>query len=141
MVKQQQDESPNSQPCSCWGRHCRDKPQHRDVDGQLDHQSVKSHSFQVDGNGATRMQSGQSMSPCSRSTTIPFQSTIKSSSNNYYCSSTSRTTTLSQSEILGFLLKCQYYQPQENQGTYYINSEGNLQCHQDPQNIITVPTP
>ena len=34
-----------------------------------------------------------------------------------------------------------YYQPQEDQETYYINSEGHLQCHQDPQNIIKAPTP
>ena len=45
------------------GRHCRGKPANRKADGQLDHQSVKSHSFQADGNGASRVQSGQSMSP------------------------------------------------------------------------------
>ena len=65
--------------------------------------------------------------------------TIKSSSNNCYCSSSSRTTTPSQSEISGFLLKCQYYQPQEDQETYYINSEDHLKCYQDPQNIIRAP--
>ena len=44
-VKQQQDEKPTSQPHS--HRRCRKgKPVHREVDEQLDHQSVKSHSFQ-----------------------------------------------------------------------------------------------
>ena len=57
-------------------------------------------SFQVDGNKAMRVQSSQSMSPCS--TTKPSQSTIKSSSNNCYCSAYSRATTPSQSEISGF---------------------------------------
>ena len=71
----------------------------------------------------------------------PSQSEIKSVSNNRYCSSTSRTTTSSQSEISGFLPKHQYYQPQEDEDTYYINSEGHLQCHQDSQNIIKAPTP
>ena len=71
----------------------------------------------------------------------PSQSEIKSVSNNRYCSSTSRTTTSSQSEISGFLPKRQYYQPQEDEDTYYINSEGHLQCHQDSQNIIKAPTP
>ena len=123
MVKQQQDKSPTSQPHSCR-RCCRGKPVHRDVDGQLDHQPVKSHSFQVDGNGATRVQSDQSVSPYS--TTTPSKSTIKSSSNNRYCSSTSRTTTPSQSEMSGFLPKYKYHQPQEDQ---------------DLQNIITAPTP
>ena len=28
-----------------------------------------------------------------------------------------------------------------DQETYYINSEGHLQCHQDPQSIISAPTP
>ena len=62
----------------------------------------------------------------------PSKSEIKSVSNNRYCSSTSRTSTPSQSP---------YYQPQEDQETYYINSEGHLQCHQDSQNIIKAPTP
>ena len=79
------------------------------------------------------------MLPCWIST--PSKSEIKSLSNNHYCSSTSRTSTPSQSEILGFLPKRPYYQPQEDQETYYINSEGHLQCHQDPQNIIKAPTP
>ena len=79
------------------------------------------------------------MPSCQIST--PSQSEIKSASNNRNCSSTSRTTTPSQSEILGFLPKRLYYQPQEDQETYYINSEGHLQCHQDPQNIIQAPTP
>ena len=86
-----------------------------------------------------RIQNGQSIPGCN--TTTPSPSKIKSSSNNRYCSSTSRITTPSQSEILGFLPKCQYYQPQEDKETYYINSEGHLQCHQDPQNIISAPTP
>ena len=72
--------------------------------------------------------------------TTPSQSEIKSTSNNRYCNSTSRTSTPSQSEISGFLAKCPYHQPQEDQETYYINSEGHLQCHQDPQIIIKAPT-
>ena len=71
----------------------------------------------------------------------PSQSEIKSASNNRYCSCTSRTSTTSQSEISGFLPKRPYYHPQEDQETYYINSEGHLQCHQDSQNIIKAPTP
>ena len=103
-VTQQQDGNPTSQPCSHRRRCCRGKLVHREVDGHLDHQPVKYHSFQVDSTGATGVQSGQSVSPCN--TTAP-----------------------SQSEILGFLPKCQYYQPQEDQENYYINSEGHLQCH------------
>ena len=89
MVKQQQDVSPTSQPHS-QRRCCRGKPVHREIDGHLDHQPVKSF---ISGwqNGAMRVQSGQSMSPYS--TTTPSQSTIKSLSNNCYCSSNSRTTT------------------------------------------------
>ena len=62
MVKQLQDKSPNSQPCNHRRRHCRGKPAHSQVDEQLDHQSVKSHSFQTDSNGVMRdeVQSGQS---------------------------------------------------------------------------------
>ena len=55
MVKQQQNGSPNSQSCSHRRRHCRGKPVHREVDGHQDHQSVKSHSFQVDSKGVTRV--------------------------------------------------------------------------------------
>ena len=71
----------------------------------------------------------------------PSQSEIKSVSNNRYCSSTSRITTPSQSENSGFLPKRQYYQPQDDEDTYYINSKGHLQCHQDSQTIIKAPTP
>ena len=73
--------------------------------------------------------------------TTPSQSKIKSTSNNRYCSSASRTTTSSQSDILEFFSKQLHYQQQEDQETYYINSEGHIQCHQDPQNIISAPTP
>ena len=79
------------------------------------------------------------MLPCRISTSS--QSEIKSVSNNRYCSSTSRITTPSQSENSGFLPKRQYYQPQDDEDTYYINSEGHLQCHQDSQTIIKAPTP
>ena len=139
MVKQQQDESPTLKQHSCGRKCCRGKPVHREVDGQVASQSVESHSFQVDAKGTTSLGGRQSMLPCQIST--PSQSEIKSASNNCYCSSTSRTSTPSQSEISGFLPKRPYYQPQEDQETYYINSEGHLQCHQDPQNIIKVPTP
>ena len=105
----------------------------------MDHQPVKSPSFQVDGKGATRVQSDRSTHSCR--ITTPSQSEIKSLQNNHFCSSTSRTTISSQSEISRFSPKWQYYQAQEDQETYYINSEGNLQCHQDPQNIISAPTP
>ena len=100
--------------------------------------SVEFQSFQVDTKGVMSMGGRQSMLPHQIST--PSQSEIKSILNNCYCSSTSRTSTPSQSEISGFLPKCPYYQPQEDQETYYINSEGHLQCHQHSQNIIKTPT-
>ena len=101
--------------------------------------SVKFQSFQVNNGRATRTGGRQSM--LSRRISTPSQSEIKSISNKRYCSSTSRTTTSSQSEISGFLPKRQYYQPQKDEDTYYINSEGHLQCHQDSQTIIKAPTP
>ena len=79
------------------------------------------------------------MLPCRISTSS--QSEIKSVSNNRSRSSTSRITTPSQSENSGFLPKRQYYQPQDDADTYYINSEGHLQCNQDSQTIIKAPTP
>ena len=105
----------------------------------MTNQSVESHSFQVDAKGATSLGGRQSVLP--RRISTPSQSEIKSASNNHYCSSTSRTSTPSQSEISGFLPKWPYYQPQEDQETYYINSEGHLQYHQDSQNIIKARTP
>ena len=100
---------------------------------------VEFQSFQIDTKGAMGLGGRQSMLPLWIST--PSQSEIKSVSNNHYCSSTSRTSTPSQSKISGFLPKCPYYQPQEDQETYFINSEGHLQCQQDSQNIIKAPTP
>ena len=139
MVKEQQCELPTSKPCS-HGRRCRrGRPAHREEGDQVANESVKFQSFQINNGGATSMGGRQSMPPCRIST--PSQSEIKSVSNKRYCSSTSRTTTSSQSEISGFLPKHQYYQPQEDEDTYYINSEGHLQCHQDSQNIIKAPTP
>ena len=139
MVKEQQYERPTSKPRSD-GRKCgRGKPAHREEEDQVANRSVEFQSFQVDTKGATGMGGRQSILPHQIST--PSQSEIKSISNNHYCRSTSRTSTPSQSEISGFLPKCPYYQPQEDQQTYCINSEGHLQCHQDLQNIIKAPTP
>ena len=139
MVKEQQYELPTSKPCS-HGRRCRrGRPAHREEEDQVANRPVKFQSFQINNGRATSMGGRQSVLPCWIST--PSQSEIKSVSNNRYCSSTSRTATSSQSEISGFLPKHQYYQPQEDEDTYYINSEGHLQCHQDSQNIIKAPTP
>ena len=139
MVNEQQHEMPTSKPCS-HGRRCRrGRPAHREEEGQVANRSVEFQSFQVDTKGAMSMGGRQSVLP--RRISTPSQSEIKSISNNHYCSSTSRTSTPSQSEISGFLPKRTYYQPQEDQDTYYINSEGHLQCHQDSQNIIKAPTP
>ena len=138
-VNEQQHEMPTSKPHSHGRRHCRGRPAHREEEGQVANGSVEFQSFQVDTKGATSMGGRQSVLPCRIST--PSQSEIKSISNNRYCSSTSRTSTPSQSEISGFPPKRPYYQPQEDQDTYYINSEGHLQCHQDSQNIIKAPTP
>ena len=138
-VKQQQDERPTSQPRN-HGRKChRGKPVHGKEEGQAANKSVEFQSFQVDAKEATSRGGRQSMLPHRIPT--PSQSEIKSASNNRYCSSTSRTCTPSQSEILGSKQRRLYYQPQKDQETYYINSEGHLQCHQDSQNIIKAPTP
>ena len=138
-VNEQQYKMPTSKPCS-HGRRCRrGRPAHREEEGQVANGSLEFQSFQVDTKGATSMGGRQSMLP--RRISTPSQNAIKSVSNNRYCSSTSRTSTPSQSEISGFLPKHPYYQPQEDQDTYYINSEGHLQCHQDSQNIIKAPTP
>ena len=137
-VKQQQDERPTLKPHSHGRKHYRGKPAHREEEGQMVSQSVEFQSFQVDAVGATSLGGRQSVLP--RRISTPSQSEIKSASNNRYCSSTSRTSTPSQSEISGFLPKRPYYQPQKDQETYYINSEGHLQCHQDSQNIIKAPT-
>ena len=139
MVKEQQYELPTSKPCSHGKSHCRGRPAHREEEDQVANGSVKFQSFQTNNGRAMSMGGRQSVLPCQIST--PSQSEIKSVSNNRYCSSTSRTATSSQSEISGFLPKHQYYQPQEDEDTYYINSEGHLQCHQDSQNIIKAPTP
>ena len=139
MVKEQQYERPTSKPHSHGRKHRRGKPAHREEEGQVANRSIEFQSFQVDTKGVTSLGGRQSMLPCQIST--PSQSEIKFISNNRYCSSTSRTSTPSQSEISGFLPKHPYYQPQEDQETYYINSEGHLQCHQDSQNIIKAPTP
>ena len=113
MVKQQQDERPTLKQHSHGRKHRRGKPVHRGgVDGQLASQSVESHSFQVDAKGAMSLGGRQSVTSCQ--ITTPSQSEIKSTSNNCYCSSTSRTSTPSQSEISGFLPKRPYYQPQED---------------------------
>ena len=137
-VNAQQYERPTSRPHSHGRKHCRGRPAHREEEGQVANRSVEFQSFQVDTKGATSLRGRQSMLPHQIST--PSQSEIKSISNNRYCSSTSRTNIPSQSEISGFLPERPYYQPQEDQETYYINSEGHLQCHQDSQNIIKATT-
>ena len=139
MIKEQQHELPTSKPRSCGRRRRRGRPAHREEEDQVANGSVKFQSSQINNSRATSMGGRQSMLP--RPISTPSQSEIKSVSNNHYCSSTSRTTTSSQSEISGFLPKCQYYQPQDDEDTSYINSEGHLQCHQESQNIIKAPVP
>ena len=139
MVNEQQYKRPTSRPRSHGRKHRRGKPAHREEEGQVANRSVEFQSFLVDTKGAKSMGRRQSMLP--RRISTSSQSEIKSLSNNHYCSSTTRTSTPSQSEISGFLPECPFYQPQEDQETYYINSEGHLQCHQDSQNIIKAPTP
>ena len=138
-VKDQQYELPISKPHSHKRRHHRGRPAHREEEDQVDNRSGKFQTSQTNNGKATGLGGRQSVLPWRIST--PSQSEIKSVSNNRYCSSTSRITTPSQSENSGFLPKCQYYQPQDDEDTYHINSEGHLQCHQDSQTIIKAPTP
>ena len=138
-VKVQQYELPTSKPRSHKRKRRRGKPAHREEEDQVDNRSGKFQTSQTNDGKATGLGGRQSVLPCRISTSS--QSEIKSVSNNHYCSSTSKITTPSQSEISGFLPKCQYYQPQDDEDTYYINSEGHLQCHQDSQTIIKAPNP
>ena len=138
-VKVQQYELPTSKPRSHKKKGCRGKPAHREEEDQVDNRPGKFQTSQTNNGKATGLGGRQSVPPC-RITTSSL-SEIKSVSNNRSCSSTSRITTSSQSEKLGFLPKRQYYQPQDDEDTYYINSEGHLQCHQDSQTIIKAPTP
>ena len=137
-VKDQQYELPTSKPHSHKRRHRRGRPAHREEEDQVDNRSWKFQTSQTNNGKATGLGGMQSMLP--RRISTPSQSEIKSVSNNRYFSSTSRITTPSQSENSGFLPKRQYYQPQDDADTYYINSEGHLQCHQDSQTIIKAPT-
>ena len=138
-VKVQQYELPTSKPRSHKKKRRRGKPAHKEEEDQVDNRSGKFQTSQTNNGKATGLGGRQSVLPCRNTTSS--QSEIKSVSNNRYCSSTSRITTPSQSEISGFLPKRQYYQPQDDEDTYYINSEGHLQCHQDSQTIIKAPTP
>ena len=138
-VKDQQYELPTSKPHSHKRRRCRGRPAHREEEDQVDNRPVKFQTSQTNNSKATSLGGRQSVLP--RRISTPSQSEIKSVSNNRYCSSTSRITTPSQRENSGFLPKRQYYQPQDDEDTYYINSEGHLQCHQDSQTIIKAPTP
>ena len=139
MVKEQQYELLTSKPGCHRRRHCRGRPAHREEENQVDNRPVKFQTSQTNNGRAMSLGGKQSLQP--RRISTPYQSEIKSISNNHYCSSTSRITTPSQSENSGFLPKRQYYQPQDDEDTYYINSEGHLQCHQDSQTIIKAPTP
>ena len=138
-VKDQQHELPTSKPHSHKRRHRRGRPAHREEEDQVDNRSEKFQTSQTNNGKATSLGGRQSMLP--RQISTPSQSEIKSVSNNRSLSSTSRITTPSQSKNSGLLPKRQYYQPQDDEDTYYINSEGHLQCHQDSQTIIKAPTP
>ena len=128
-VKDQQYELPTSKLRSHKRRRRRGRPAHREEEDQVDNTSVKFQTSQTNNGKATSLGGRQSVLP--RRISTPSQSEIKSVSNNRSRSSTSRLTTPSQSENSGFLPKRQYYQPQDDEDTYYINSEGHLQCHQD----------
>ena len=60
-VNEQQDERPTLCQHSCKRKCCRGKPVYREVDGQLDYQSTKSHLFQVEDKEAMSLGGRQSM--------------------------------------------------------------------------------
>ena len=138
-VKSQVDKLPTSKTHSRGRKHRRGKPLNREVDGQ--------HETQPTGAQVAKPTSDQVMGGGSREsvsydkTRTPSQSEIFLHANNRYCKSHFRTNTPSQSEKSGKTPKCQYYKPQEGQDTFFINSEGHLRCHQDPQNILKVSNP
>ena len=136
MVNLQEHGLPSLTPRS-RGRKCRKgKPLNREGESHPKTQHKKAQVTETDSD--TVLGGGSRPSVTSGKTRTPSQSEIFSPNNCVYLKSHCRTSTPSQSEISGKLPKRRYYKPHKDQETYYINSEGHLQCHQDEQKTIKV---
>ena len=138
-VKEQEGKSPSSTPHSHGRKQHRGKPLNREGESHQDLQQVKPQVTEPTSD--TVLGGGSRPASLPHKTDTPSQSEIFSYNNRLYCKSYCRTNTPSQSEKSRNVPKCQYYQPHKDQDTYYINSEGHLQCHQDPQKTIKVSNP
>ena len=138
-VKLQEHRLPTSAPRSHGRKHRRGKPLNREGESHPETQHVKAQV--TDPNSDTVMGGGSRPSVSHHETSTPSQSEIFLPNNRVYLKSHCRTSTPSQSEISEKLPKHRYYKPHKDQETYHINSEGHLQCHQDPQKTFKVSNP
>ena len=139
-VNLQVDRSPTPIQRSRGRKRRKGKPLTREEDSQQETQHTQP---QVTGPSSDAVLGGGNRpTTTGGKTETPSQSEIYRSHNNrVYCKSHCRTSTPSQSEISGKTPKRRYYKPHKDQETYYMNSEGHLQCQQDPQKTIKVSNP
>ena len=138
-VKLQGDKSPTPIQRSRGRKRRKGKPLNREVDSQQETQHTQPQVTEPNGD-AVLGGGSRPVTSCGKTET-PSQNEIFSHNNRVYCKSHCRTSTPSQSEISGKMPKRRYYKPHKDQETYYMNSEGHLQCHQDPQKTIKVSNP
>ena len=123
-VNLQEDKLPTSTQRSRGRKRRRGKLLNREVES---HPETKHTKPQVPvPNGDTVLGGRRRSSMSYDKTSTPSQSEIFLHNIHGYCKSHFRTNTPSQSDFSGNTPKRQYYKPQEDQDTYYINSEGHL---------------
>ena len=138
-VKLQEHKSPSSTQRSRGRRRWKGKPLNREEESHAENQRTQPQVTEP--NSEPVMGGGRRQSVQEFNTETPSQSEIFFHNNCVFPSSHCSTRTPSQSEISGKLPKRRYYKPHKDQETYQLNSEGHLQCHQDPQKIIKVSNP
>ena len=121
------------------GRKCwRAKKTHREEDRSVEHPSV-TRQDQVTNSLASREVQSWPVQPLAGPAHPPKEKYTTTHNNRFKAHF--RTSTSSQSEIFSKTSKRQDYQPQEDQETYTINTEGHLQCNQDSNKVIQAPAP
>ncbi|MCG8626417.1 MAG: RNA-directed DNA polymerase, partial [Proteobacteria bacterium] len=133
------DKSPSTKQPRRKRRRRKGKPLHREEEVQDEQRPVENQVSDIHSDLGRRVQTSgrKELAGPAHPPKVKY-SPDQNNNNRNRTKSSFRTSTPSQSEISGFLPNRQYYQPQEDQETFYINTEGHLQCHQDPQKTFKV---
>ena len=107
----------------------------------MEHSAVQWQASTSNSQPAREVQSQPTTSLAGPAHPLKEKYSLSTASHNHHFEAHFRTHTPSQSEIFSKMPEHLYYQPQEDQETFTINTEGHLQSNQDSNKVIKATTP